>query len=415
MKVCVVGLGKIGLPLAVHYASRGLRVTGCDIDEAKVERITAGDCPISGEEGLEEGLSTAVRAESLRATTDTAGASAEGDVVVIIVPVGLTDDRRPDFTHLDAAVEEIGRGARDGTLVIVESTVPVGTTRERVGGVLSNSGLDVLLAASPERVSSGRIFRDLRTYPKVIGALDEPSWERAEGFYRIALEAPLVRVRDPETAEFAKLAESVYRDANIALANELAIAADTLGVDATEAFSAANTQPYSNLHQPGVGVGGHCMPVYPYFVPTGVTLSQAARAINDEMASYAVRRLEGALGSLQGAAVLILGLAYRANVKEAAHSSAVLLVEALRAAGARALVHDPLYSDAEVRALGLEPPEAFPPADVDAIIVQAWHDGYRETDWRSFGGCRVVLDGRNVLDRAEVEAAGIRYLGIGRS
>lgn len=413
MNVCVVGLGKIGLPLAAQYASRGLSVIGCDIDAARVAQINTGGCPIAGEEGLEDALAVAVRDKRLRATTDTAGAVGESDVVVLIVPVGLTPDRRPDFTHLDGAVESMRAGLRPGTLVVVESTVPVGTTRGRVGAKL---GSDILLAASPERVSSGRIFRDLRSYPKVIGPIDDASWHRAEAFYSAALEAPcLLRVRDPETAEFAKLAEGIYRDVNIALADELARYADASGVDATEAFAAANSQPYSHLHQPGVGVGGHCLPVYPHFLPddSGLRLPSAAREINDAMAAYGVEKLERALGTLQHTTALILGLAYRPNVKEAAHSSAFALVEALRARGARPLVHDPWFSDEELRALGLEPPETFP-APVDALIVQALHDAYRDLDFAAFAGCRAVLDGRNALDPALVERAGLRYLGIGR-
>ena len=421
MKVAVVGLGKIGLPLAVQYASRGLSVAGCDVDAAKVERINAGDCPIVGEEGLAEGLQVAVREHRLRASVDTTAAVAESEVVVIIVPVGLTDERRPDLSHLDVAAEAVSAGLRPGTLVIVESTVPVGTTRDRVGAALATGGRtlgrEVLLAASPERVSVGRIFRDLRSYPKVIGALDDASWTRAEAFYLAALEAPcLLRVRDPETAEFSKLAEGVYRDVNIALAGELARYADTAGVDVTEAIAAANSQPYAHLHDPGVGVGGHCLPAYPYFLlsEASLRLPAAAREINDTMARYAVEKLAAELGSLQGATVLILGLAYRANVKEAAHSSALPLAEALRELGAQPLVHDPLFSDDEVRALGLQPPDAFPPDHVDALIVQALHDAYRDLDLRSFAGCRAVLDGRNALDRSMVEAAGMRYLGIGR-
>jgi len=411
VKVAVIGLGKIGLPLAAQYASRGLDVAGCDIDETKVDRINAGDCPVAGEEGLEEALAAALRDGRLRATTETAQAVAESDVAVIIVPVGLTDANKPDYAAFDAAVASVREGLRPGTLVVVETTVPVGTTRGRAGAVL---GEGARLAASPERVSSGRIFRDLRAYPKIIGAIDEASWQQAEAFYGAALEAPcLLRVKDPETAEFAKLAEGVYRDANIALASELARYADELGIDVTEAIDAANSQPYSHLHAPGVGVGGHCLPVYPHFLPDGLRLPALAREVNDAMAAYGVGRLEAALGSLRGASVLVLGLAYRANVKEAAHSSAFGIVAALRERGATALVHDPLFGDDEVRALGLEPPARFP-IDVDAVAVQAPHDAYRELDWSAFGRCRAVLDGRNALDRAAVEAAGLRYVGIGR-
>jgi nucleotide sugar dehydrogenase len=413
MKVAVVGLGKIGLPLAVQYASRGLSVAGYDIDAEKVDSINAGCCPIAGEEGLEEGLNAALAAGSLRATADARDAMAGADVIVLIVPIGLTPDREPDFTHLDAAARAIASHVGPEALFVVETTAPVGTTRGRVGAAL---GRNTLLAASPERVSSGRIFRDLRAYPKIIGPIDEASWAKADAFYRAALDAPgLIRVRDPETAEFVKLAEGIYRDANIALASELARYADSAGVDASEAFAAANTQPYSHLHQAGVGVGGHCLPVYPYFLPDDGTthLPRLARAANDAMARYGVDKLEAAIGSLRNKMVLILGLAYRANVKESAHSSAFLIAEALAERGARALVHDPLFSDEEIRARGLEPVQSLP-LPVDAIVVQAWHDAYRALDLRSFAGCRAVLDGRNALSRAAVEAAGMTYAGIGR-
>jgi nucleotide sugar dehydrogenase len=411
MKAAVVGLGKVGLPLAAQYASRGIQVVGCDIDGVLVDRINAGDCPITGEEGLEAILRAAIESGKLRATTGTASAVAECDVVVLIVPVGLTPDNESDLAALKAATADVSRGLRSQTLVSVESTVPVGTTRK----LAAMLGDKAMVVASPERVSSGRILRDLRTYPKLIGPMDDESWARAGEFYRAALEAPsLLRLRDPETAEFAKIAEGIYRDVNIGLANDLARYADRVGVDVTEAIDVANTQPYSHLHRPGVGVGGHCIPVYPHFIreTEGVELPRVGRRINDSMADYGVDKLERALGSLRHTKVLVLGLSYRPNVKEAANSSTFLLAEALRSRGARVQVHDPLYPHGELQALGLEPPASFP-LPVDAVVLQALHDAYVGLDYASFG-CRAVLDGRNVLDRAAIEAAGIRYVGIGR-
>jgi len=429
VRVCVVGLGKIGLPLAVQYASKGLTVTGCDIDERLVGDVNEGRCPIVGEEGLEERLAAVQAAGRLRATTDTAAAVASSEVVVIIVPVGVDEDHRPGLSALDAAAEAVARGLRPGALVVLESTVPVGTTRRRLGRALEEgsslrAGADFCLAFSPERVYSGRVFRDLQTYAKVVGGIDEVSTQRAAAFYGRVLDAEVLPVRDAETAEFAKLAETTYRDVNIALANELALCADAYGIDVAEAIAAANSQPYSHIHQPGVGVGGHCIPVNPYLLMHGpvaevsdsssLRLAAASRQINDAMARYGVERLEAALGSLQGSTVLILGLSYRPNVKEAAHSSALLLAAELRGRGARALVHDPLFSPAEIASLGLEPAGELPPPRIDAIIVQALHDAYRDLDLGSFAGCRALLDGRNALERQRVEAAGMKYLGIGR-
>ena len=421
MRVCVVGLGKIGLPLAAQYASNGLSVIGCDPDAALASEVNRGHCPLPGERGLAPSIRRSVAAGGLQATTDTASAVREAQVVVIIVPVGLTPKRRPDFSLLDRAAADVARGLHPGTLVILETTVPLGTTRGRLGPALEASGLrtgaDFRLAYSPERVSVGRIFRDLRRYPKIVGGIDGASRDAAVAFYRQALNADIVTVQDVETAEFVKLAETTYRDVNIALANELAVYADRHGLDATEAFAAANSQPYSHLHQPGVGVGGHCIPVNPHLLMEEgpfLRLAAAARQVNDSMAAYGVDKLERALGGLKGCTVLVLGLAYRPNVKEAAGSTTFALVRELEARGATALVHDHLFSAGEVQAMGLRPAETFPPRKVDAVIIQAFHDQYRSLELTTFAGCRAVLDGRNVLSRSEVESKGMIYLGIGR-
>ncbi len=418
--VCVIGLGRIGLPLAVQCASKGMRVTGADIDAALVEKIDAGVCPYPDEAGLAEAMRSAHEASRLSATTDTTEAVRRSNFVVIVVPVGLTVEKHADFAALDAAARAVSAGLQPQTLVLLETTVPLGTTRRRLGAALEASGLrlgsDLFLTYSPERVFVGRVLMDLRRYPKIVGGVDDESARRGVAFYESALDAPVLRLASCEAAELVKLAETTYRDVNIALANEFARIADEHGVDVTEVIAAANSQPFSHIHQPGVGVGGHCIPVYPRFLLEGAAarLPEAAREINDGMAAYAVEKLAQALGGLKGKTVIILGLSYRPDVKEAAFSSAFLLANELTARGARVLVHDPLFSVDEVRALALEPSEPFPPTHADAVIVQAFHEAYRELDFRAFPGCRIVLDGRDALSRERVEAMGLRYLGIGR-
>ena len=424
-RVAVVGLGKIGLPLAAQYASKGAQVTGCDLNPGLVAAVNEGICPIAGEPGLPELLATTTKEGRLRATTDTTAAVRESDTVVIIVPVGIDANRHTDYGHLDAAAEAVGRGLQAGTLVILESTVALGATRGRLRRrLMAASGLrepDFRLAYSPERVSSGTIFRDLAAYPKIVGGIDAASAEATAAFYRDVLGAEVRLVADAETAEFTKLAESVYRDVNIALANELACAAEALGADYGEAAAAANSQPYSHLHAPGLGVGGHCLPVYPYLLLEGSEqrLAVLSRQINDGMAAYGVELLERAFGEeeqrrgLRDRTVLILGLAYRGGVKEATLSSTLLIAQALEARGAQALVHDPLFTAAEIEALGLRPGSVPAETPVDALVLQAAHPEYAELDLSAFEGCRVFLDGRGAFDRGRVEAAGMRYLAIG--
>jgi nucleotide sugar dehydrogenase len=422
--VAVVGLGKIGLPLAAYLSQRGANVFGCDINAEVVAAVNEGVSPILGEPGLEAALEASINANRLEATTDTTAAVRESDVVIIVVPVGIDAEQHTNYEALDAAAQAIGRGLRPGTLVILESTVPVGATRGRLRRrLMAASGLrdegSFLLAYSPERVSSGTMFRDLSTYPKLVGGTDAASGEAAAAFYRGILDAEVRLLPDAETAEFAKLAESVYRDVNIALANELARTAESLGIDYQEAAAAANSQPYSHLHVPGLGVGGHCIPVYPYFlIEVGEQrLLTTSRQINDGMADHGATVLDGALKQetgegLRGCSVLVLGLAYRGGVKEATLSSTLLLAEALEGRGARVLVHDPLFTHQEIYALGLTATALPPEEPVEAVILQADHAEYRALDLTQFG-CRVVLDGRRALDQGQVEAAGIRYLAIG--
>ena len=418
-RVCVIGLGKIGLPLAVQYATKGCQVIGCDIRPGLVESINRGVAPEGDEEGLPHRLAEAVSRGLLSATTDAADAVRRSRVIVIVVPVDVDEHNLPNFSAIDAVTAILAENLSQRTLIVLETTVPVGTTRRRIAAALGEAGLiagrDYLLAYSPERVFAGRIFNDLARYPKVIGGVDEQSAQAAHSFYARVLDAPVLLLESAEAAEFTKLAESVYRDVNIALANELAIYATRFNVNVYQSIVAANSQPFSNIHQPGLGVGGHCIPVYPYFLigQDDDSLIAQARRINDGMSSYAASLLDKALDGLLRKTILILGLAYRPNVKEASHSSTVLLARELERAGATVLVHDPLFNTNEIEALGLKPVSIDAAQKVDALVLQSLHDVYRDLDLSLFTGCRALLDGRNAMSKAHVEAAGISYLAIG--
>jgi nucleotide sugar dehydrogenase len=423
--ICVIGLGKMGLPVAALFASRGNHVVGADINAQVVQMINEGRSPIDNEPGLDEMIRETVTAGRLRATTDTQAAVHASDVIVVLVPL-LVDPKNqyePTYGALESAMKGIGAGIRPGTLVILETTLPVGDTRNRLGPIIERTsglraGEDFLLVFSPERVQSNQVIRNLMEYPKVVGGVNQRSTEAAVQFYREALTENIIPVTDCETAEFAKIAECVYRDVNIALANEMAMGAAQVGVNINEVIAAANSEPLSNIHKPGLGVGGHCIPVYPYFMinrMANTTLASQSRLINDRMADYAVTLLQEQVGSLEGQHVLILGLSYRANVKEPTFSSAILLIESLKAAGATVIVHDPLFTGPEIERFGAiaADPELRGLPTLAAVVVQAWHNDFRTLDWRQFAGQPVVLDGRNALQRQEVEAAGLRYLAVG--
>jgi nucleotide sugar dehydrogenase len=429
MRVCVVGLGKMGLPLAVQVASKGHAVIGADIDAEVVALVAKGGPPFPGEAGLDERLRAAVEAGRLAATTDTTAAVADAEVVVVVVPLVIDARAHPDFAALDAATEAIGRGLRPGTLVSYETTLPVGTTRARLAPALAAaSGLELgrtlFVCHSPERVSSGRVFADLRRYPKLVGALEPVGAEHAIAFYAAALDfdarPDLGRpngvwdLGSAEAAELAKLVETTYRDVNIGLANTFARFADRVGVDVHAVIAAANSQPFSHVHSPGIAVGGHCIPVYPRLYLAGdpdARIPAAARQVNEGMPTYAVARLADHLGGLVGLRVAVLGAAYRGGVKETAFSGVFSVVEALAAYGAHPVVHDPLYDDAELRALDLRPYHLGEPTD--AAIVHTDHAEYRVLAPTHLPGIRALLDGRAVTDPQRWYGVPRLVLGVG--
>jgi nucleotide sugar dehydrogenase len=419
--VAVVGAGKMGLPLAAQFASHGWSVIAVDIEPAVVAAINAGRSHVGDEPGLAEIVADAHGAGRLRATLDAAAAAREADVVVLIVPVMLDSASRPDHRSMDAAADSIAGGLHPGSLVVFETTLPVGDTRGRYAPRLAEvSGLaleeDLLVAFSPERLYSGAAIRNLATYPKLVGGLGPASTARAAAFYEGVLDADVVAMSSAETAEFAKLADTTYRDVNIALANEFARYADRVGVDIIEVIAGANSQPYSHIHQPGLGVGGHCIPVYPHFLldrAPDLELVATARRVNDGQVDAVLDAMTETLGTLDGQTVLVLGLTYREGVKELAYSRGLPLVAGLIGRGARALAYDPLMTADEIDQTGATAwTWADPVSDVRAIVTQTADPKWRTLDGAWFPGLRLFVDGRNSL-RDLVLPAGVTYRGIG--
>jgi nucleotide sugar dehydrogenase len=428
VKIAVIALGKIGLPLAVQFASKGHEVVGVDVNPATVDLVNRGLEPFPGEAHLQEKLAELVPAGRLRATTDYADAVPGADAVVLVVPLFVDEQTaEPDFGWMDAATRSLGEHLTRGTLVAYETTLPVGTTRTRWKPLLEEvSGLvegeDFHLIFSPERVLTGRVFEDLRKYPKLIGGLSDEGARRAVAFYEAVLDFDerddLPRpngvwdLGSAVASELAKLAETTYRDVNIGLANQFARYSEQIGVDVYQVIDASNSQPYSHIHRPGIAVGGHCIPVYPRLYlwnDPDATVVRAAREANAAMPHHAVTLLEGAYGDLNGARVAVLGAAYRGGVKETAFSGVFATVEALRAAGAEPLVQDPLYTDDELVKLGFEPYHLGEPAD--AVVIQADHAEYREVTGAQVPGVKAVVDGRRISSAEAWPGAAYRVIG----
>ncbi|MDO5373182.1 MAG: nucleotide sugar dehydrogenase [Corynebacterium glutamicum] len=415
MRIVVVALGKIGLPLAVQFASSGHEVVGVDVNKKTVDAVNAGKEPFPGEAQLQERLSELVPAGKLKATTSYAEAVPGADAVVLVAPVFVNDETwEPDFQYMDAATTSLAEHLTSGTLISYETTLPVGTSRNRFKPMLEKgSGLvegeDFHIVYSPERVLTGRVFADLRKYPKLIGALSPEGTRRAREFYESVLQfddrSDLPKpngvwdLGTTEASEMAKLAETTYRDVNIGLANQFGLFAADHGIDVYKVIEACNSQPYSHIHRPGIAVGGHCIPVYPrLYLSTDpdADIVRVARNLNASMPEHLVAKAEGILGDLSGRKVAVLGAAYRGEVKETAFSGVFPTVDALKARGAEVVVHDPLYSDVELARLGFDAFHIGEPAEL--IIVQTDHADYRKLTPAEIPGVTLLVDGRNITE-----------------
>jgi len=435
--VAVYGLGKMGLPLAAVYAETTGNVIGVDVDEDVVAAVNDGECPVQREPGLPELVASLVGRGALSATTDGAGAAADASLHVVIVPT-LVEHGEPDLSAVEAVARDVAAGLEAGDTVVFESTLPPGATDDVLVPLLADeSGLDpdaFGVAFCPERTSSGRALRDVRgTHPKVVGGTDPEATRVAELVYSELVDNSVVAVSDARTAEAVKVFEGLYRDANIALANDLARLAADLSVDVREAIDAANTQPYCELHTPGPGVGGHCIPYYPYFVLGWVDddapLVQTGREVNDAMPGFVVDRVAEGLaaseraaadgggvaasddggGDLADARVAVLGLTYRAGVKETRASPGVDVCEQLAARGATVHAADPLVDADGVPAKDVRV-EDLQVLDLDAAVVATAHDEFDAVDWRAFAPM-VVVDGRDAVDLDDTDH---RHYVVGR-
>jgi nucleotide sugar dehydrogenase len=434
LNICVVGLGWMGLPTACLLSEAGAKIIGVDTDQKKVELINLGKSPID-EPGLESLLSRLVSEKRFYATTNIEDATSICEVFLIVVPTLIDERKRPDYSAVEHVCKNLGFRLRKGCLIIFESTVGPGVTETFVKDILeSASGLkageDFGLAYSPIRATGGRAINDIKNYPRIVAAIDKKSLSATVTILKTIIQGKLIVVKDIKTAEATKLFENVYRDVNIALANELAIFSERACIDFDESKKAANTQPYCNLHQPGVGVGGHCIPVNPYFLieeaealKARLRLIQTARKINDDMPRHTVRLVRKALRAcnktFKRSKIAVLGISYRANVKEARFSPSLEVISMLNKKGAKTRVYDPYFNYKEIRSMGYRGEDSLQKTveDVDCIIINVGHTKFLGLDLdnfvRSVKKPVSIVDTSRILDPQKVKRAGFYYFGVG--
>ncbi len=431
--IAVVGLGWIGLPLACLFAEAGARVIGADQNSSLVKMINSGKSAIK-EEGLPELLRKVVRSGKLTATTETANASSESDVIVITVPTMIDRHRKPDYHHVEEASTDIGKGVRPGSLVVFQSTCGPGvterivkTTIEKYSGL--KAGEDFGIAYSPIRAMGGQGLSDLRKYARVVGAINKKSADAAIAVLSCVVDGKLIKTSDMATAEASKLFETVYRDVTIALANEFALFCEEARIDYFEAARAANSQPYSHLLLPGVGVGGHCLPVYPYLLVSETTnlkfkLPLESRSINDQMPRHVLRLAAEGLRtrgrSVKRSRFTVLGVTYRPNVKETRFSPAIELINLIKKRGGRVCVYDPLYTADELKQMGFHAEPTLPGAleKANCAVLAVNHhelNSIKAIDLAAnMSKDSVVVDCTGTLEPGDIEKLGLAYRGVGK-
>jgi UDP-N-acetyl-D-glucosamine dehydrogenase len=410
-RVGVVGLGYVGLPLAVSFAEAGVPVLGLDAVQAKVDAVNGGESYI--EDVATDRLRPLADSGLVRATTAW-DALRWVESVIICLPTPLDEHREPDLSAVIGAAESLAQRLRPGQLVVLESTTYPGTTREEVAPALERSGLkagrDFHLAFSPERVDPGRMDWTTRTTPKVVGGLTPECTRRAAELYAQACDS-LVQVSSPEVAEMTKLLENIFRSVNIALVNELAMLCDLMRIPVWEVVDAAATKPFGFMpFRPGPGLGGHCIPIDPFYLTWKARefdfhteFIELAGKVNSQMPAFCVAKVARALNSrrmaLNGSRVLVIGVAYKPDVNDTRESPALRIIDLLAAEGAQVSYHDPHVGELASRSLrSVElDPETLGDHDVTVVVTN-----HRTVDWAMVAkAAPLIVDLRNVVPEAD--------------
>ena len=414
LTVALFGLGKMGLPLAAVFADKGARVIGVDIDEKRVGMINSGINPVKEEPGLDELVKKTVAAGKLRDR-------------IILVPTMIDDHGNVNLGPVYDAATKISKGLEKGNIVITEATMPPGTTESLIPILEEGSGLKIGefgLAHCPERTMTGTAIRDITgQYPKIVGASDENTLSAVKAIYEVINSKGVIPMSSIKAAEAVKVFEGVYRDVNIGLANELALFCEEQGLDALEVFNAANTQPYCHIHRPGAGVGGHCIPVYPWFVmnlserPT--RLIRTARTLNDEMPRHMVELTLKALNmaglSAKNANIMVLGLTFRGDVYEFRKSPSMPYLKLLSEWSENIYAYDPVCSEKDAERYGAKWSEKF--ENMDIIVIMNDAKEFKELNLEKIAEKmkhKIIVDGRGIVDKEKAKELGFIYLGVGR-
>jgi len=433
LKVCIVGIGRIGLPTALSFAQAGLQTIGADINEKLVDSINAGNFPLKDEPGYEDIFNSVRKNGNFSATTDINEAISKSNVILLSLPTPMDENNIPIYLALESVGKQLSQTLQSNSLVVVESTIEPGFIENvMIKRIEGDSGLHVgknfTIGVCPENANPGEILHDFTGLPRLVGGMDEQTTKIIALIYDFVFSVELVTMPDCKTANAVKLTTNVFRDINIAFVNELSLMFEKLGIDTLKVLDAAKRKYNFQIHYPGAGVGGPCLPINSYqFLNTAkrigseLNIVKYGRAINEKMPDHVVNlTLDGfkkCNKSIKDSTLLILGVSYKPDVKDIQLSPAEIIIKKLKALGAKIRIYDPYYKDNQVFGINVEHNIQDVLSEVDASIIVTAHKEFQEINPKIFTKMKtpILIDSRGIIDISSANSAGLVFRGLGRS
>ena len=433
LKVCIVGIGRIGLPTALSFAQAGLQTIGADINEKLVDSINAGNFPLKDEPGYEDIFNSVRKNGNFSSTTDINEAISKSNVILLSLPTPMDENNIPIYLALESVGKQLSQTLQSNSLVVVESTIEPGFIENvMIKRIEGDSGLHVgknfTIGVCPENANPGEILHDFTGLPRLVGGMDEQTTKIIALIYDFVFSVELVTMPDCKTANAVKLTTNVFRDINIAFVNELSLMFEKLGIDTLKVLDAAKRKYNFQIHYPGAGVGGPCLPINSYqFLNTAkrigseLNIVKYGRAINEKMPDHVVNlTLDGfkkCNKSIKDSTLLILGVSYKPDVKDIQLSPAEIIIKKLKALGAKIRIYDPYYKDNQVFGINVEHNIQDVLSEVDASIIVTAHKEFQEINPKIFTKMKtpILIDSRGIIDISSANSAGLVFRGLGRS
>ena len=432
LKVCVIGIGRIGLPTALSFAKVGLQTIGMDINEQLVDSLNQGNFPLKDEPGYEDIFNNVIKNGYFSATTDINNAVSKSDLILLSLPTPMNEKNVPKYSVLESVCKQLGDILQPNSLIVVESTVEPGFIENNLINILEgtnrlHAGKNFTIGVCPENANPGEILHDFTNLPRLVGGIDQQSTKIITMIYDFVFSVELIIMPDCKTANAVKLTTNVFRDVNIGFVNELSLMFDKLGIDTLKVLDAAKRKYNFQIHYPGPGVGGPCLPINSYqFLNTAartnskLSIIEQGRKINEKMPEYVVNlTLDGfkiSKKSIKDSSILILGISYKPDVKDIQLSPAEIIINKLKTLGAKIKIYDPYFKGSQVFGINVEQNIDDILSKVDAAIIVTAHKEFQEIDPKIFSKMKtpILIDSRGIIDPVSAKNAGLVFRGLGR-